>query len=262
MKLKERIFFILLIITTVLLILFLRQCNSTNNWKNKLKQEKFENAQNIHALKDSIKEEYNKNNIKSFSKAIAIMSKEELQENFPDLYNSFKNEFGEVKYITHTIIKYKDNGQTSNAVVKLDSNHYYVGSNYINKDSTIQIVGKSYFYADILKNDSAYNLIVKPDITVYDSISFSIGLTTGIKKQDDIYRIFVTPDNKNVNIVSLKGADVSNFINSLEFPKQQMKKKKWSIGPNIGYSILLSKNNQVYHGVSVGISVQYSIFNF
>ena len=120
------------------------------------------------------------------------------------------------------------------------------------------------FYAKVNFLDeqhSRFVLKITPDITKFEDMRFKFGMTTGIKKDaDGIYRIFVTPDSDKLTVIDLKGADVSEYFK--EGNSDLNRKKRWSVGPNIGYSIVFGKDNHLYHGLSAGISVQYSIVRF
>lgn len=248
----------------IIIMLLLRQCDSTRKWKNQVKAERQKANQNLIALSDSIENYKNKNNKQTYAKVMAEMSPKELKINFPELYQKVKSEIGEVKYVTNTKIIYKDTGSIKNSVAVLSENYYGLHSNYFNKDSTINLNSISKFYAIVqfLNEDhSKFKLKITPDVTTYEEMSFKFGLTTGVKKdKDGLYKIFVTPDNDKFVITDIKGADVSDLFKD---NKNNIKgKRKWSIGPNLGYSIVFGKNNQIYHGVSAGISIQYSLLRF
>ncbi len=249
----------------VVMFLFLNQCKNTKKWKHKFNTEQQENKQNLIAMKNEIREYKNKNNINTFSSAIAIMSKEELKLNFPDLYNRMKDEFGEVQYVTNTVIQYVDSSYVSNSVIELSENHYAIQTNYTSNDSNLYIESLSKFYAEIIPQDadkSKVDLKITNDTTEFKKIYFRIDLTTGIKKDEDgIYKIFVTPNNKHINIVKLIGADVSEYF-QINDNTISSTTKRWTIGPYIGYGIMFAKNNAMYHGLTVGASVQYSLIRF
>lgn len=255
---------IFIIAFVVILILFLNQCSSTRKWKEEYKQEQQRSVQNMAALNDSIKYYKNKDDVGTYSKAIAQMSPSELKKYFPDLYKRLEAELGEVKVITHTEIVYRDTGSVHTVLSILDNDHYALNSEYYSSDSSVYIKSSSMFYAKVNFLDdkhSRFTLKITPDIIKYEDLRFKFGLTTGIKKDDDgIYRIFVTPDNDKMTVIDLKGADVSEYFK--EQNNGLNKRKRWSVGPNIGYSIVFGKNNQLYHGLSAGVSIQYSIVRF
>lgn len=245
----------------ILAALFLNQCDSTKKWKIKYNNNKQQNAQNIKALTDSITKEVNKAGQASFGKALASMSKEQLEQTFPDLYAKLKDETGEVKIITNTVIRYIDTGSVKNVIAKLDKETFKLDSKYYSKDSSVFIDAFSTFTAKI---DSTKQqkpaIIISKGITNYKTISFTTGFTTGIKEKDGVYNIFLTPDSKNVTVLELKGADVSNLF--IKDEEAIGKSKKFSVGPYLGYGAVLGSGNNMYHGISVGVAIQYSLFKF
>jgi len=252
---------IFLIAFFAIILLFLKQCDSTKNWKLKYETNEIKNKQNIKALTDSLSDKENKNGDVTFEKALAGMSKEELKESFPDLFDKLEAEFGDVKTITHTVVKYIDTGSAINNVAKLDSNYFALNSIYYSPDSNIFIDATNTFRAEVdTSNFPKVKLNIKNGVSKYNAIEFKTGFTTGIKKnKEGVYNIFLTPDSKSIVVTSLEGADVSNF-----FVKEQIisKRKRFSIGPYIGYGAVFAAGNKMYHGVSVGASIQYSIVNF
>lgn len=252
---------IFVFIFAIVIIILLKQCNETKSLKKEIKNNLLLYEQNRMALNDSIEIYKNKNGAQSYQKAIAKMTSEELKINFPDLYNSLKEEMGEVKYITRTEIEYRDTGSVTNSLSILDKDYYVLKSEFYNEDSTVHIKASNMFYAKtkfIDSDRSRFILDIKPDVTKYDKLSFKLGLTTGIKKDENgIYKIFITPNNPNFKITNIEGADVSDY-----FSKNKLSNKRFSLGPNIGYSAVFGKNNNLYHGVSVGVSLQYSLIRF
>ena len=258
--LKKNYKSIFLLAFFVLILLFLHQCDSTKNWKSKYEFNETKNAQNIKALTDSLSKKQNKNGDITFEKALASMPKEELKKTFPELFDKLEAEFGEVKVITHTVVKYINTGSVINKIAKLDSNQFVLNSIYYSSDSSIYIDATNTFFARIdSSNLSRIKLDVKSGMSKYNRIEFKTGFSTGIKEENGIYSIFLTPDNKSIVVTDLKGADVSNmFINN----KDVVKHKHFSIGPYIGYGAVFASGNKMYHGVSAGISIQYSLFSF
>jgi hypothetical protein len=56
----------------------------------------------------------------------------------------------------------------------------------------------------------------------------------------------------------IEGADVSKLLNS---PQTSSTKKRWTVGPYIGFGIAFGKN--VYQiGPGVGVSLQYALIRF
>jgi hypothetical protein len=264
-KITDNILTITIIVGIIFLLLFLNQSNSTNKLKSELKRQEQVSKQNMAALNDSIKVYKNKIGQLTYSKPIADMSAKDIEKYFPDLYVRLKNELGEVKIIWKTEIEYVDTGSVVNSVIKLKNNQYALGYNYYSKDSLLHIKSTNTFFADLVlmeteDNVDKYSITMQPGISTIDEMSLKLGFTTGIKKEGSLYKIFITPDNKNITVNHIEGADVSNIINP---PTPSTKYKKWSIGPYIGFGAYInSTNKSVQLGPEAGIGLQYTLFRF
>jgi hypothetical protein len=260
-KIQENLKTILIIAGVLIFMLFLNQCNQTRKLKAELKNKEQISKQNLEALTDSIKVYKNRLGQTSFSKPIAEMSVKDLEKYYPELYKSLKAELGEVKIIWKTKFEYIDTGSVKNAIVKLDSNKFSLDYDYYSQDSTLHIKSANIFYADAKltnKETNYYSVFAKPGISTIKEMSLKLGFTTGIKKEGELYKIFITPDSKNVTVGKIEGADVTSMLMP---PKPSSKSKKWSIGPYIGFGIGFGKTTYQI-GPSVGLSVQYSLIKF
>jgi hypothetical protein len=258
-KILDNIKPILIVVGVLILLLFLNQLNITKKLKNEIKQQQSINLQNMAALNDTIQIYKNKADLNSYSKPIAEISSEDIKKYFPDLYQRLKNELGEVKIIWNTKIKYVDTGSVKNAIIQLDSNKFSLDYIYHSKDSSLYIYSTNTFFAEPKQTDTItnkYSVIIHQGISTINEISLKMGFTTGIKKENNLYKIFITPDSENITVTEIKGADVSNMLNPSIPPI-----KRWSIGPYIGYGIAFNKTSYTM-GVEVGIGLQYSLFKF
>lgn len=249
-----------IILAFIFMCLYFNQCSKTRFSKKELqKQEQIAN-QNYKALNDSIVSYRNKVGNISFSKPIAEMNKDDIKKYFPKLYETLKNELGEVKVVWEAYVQYRDTGSVKNAILQIDEDKYSLNYEYYSNDSSLYVNSSNTFFvkSNLINNDfNKYNIVVSPGISTINDLSLNISLTTGIKKdKDGIYRIFVTPSSDKIKITSIEGADVSSLL----IPKVE-KKKKWSVGPCAGIGVGLGEKNIMLTPV-IGISIQYSIFNF
>jgi hypothetical protein len=261
-KIKKHIQAIVIIAGMLFMMLFISQCNQTRKLKNELKRQEQIAKQNYAALNDSIKVYKNLLGETSFSKPIAEMNADDIKKYFPALYERLKAELGEIKIIWKTEFVYKDTGSVVNAIVKLDSNKYALKYDYFSTDSTLHIKSTNIFYAEPILVDpttNKYSISIKSGLSTIDDMSLSLGFTTGIKKEGDLYKIFITPSSDKVIITQLEGADVSNMINP---PISPSKNKKWSVGPYIGFGLAFGNDGKYILGPGIGISLQYSIIKF
>jgi len=251
-KIKNYLLPIISIIAVLFIILFLRQCSLTANAKKDTIRNSQIANQNYHALNDSIKIYKNKVNQITYNKPIAEMSINDLKQYNPDLYQKIKNEGGDIKIIYRTNVVYRDTGSVKNVIVQLDSNEYALNYNYYSKDSSLHVNSTNLFYLEQTLN----HICVNPGISTINDLSLKMGFTTGIKKEGNLFKIFLTPDNDNIVVTKLEGADVSNLL----IPPVT-KKKRFSIGPYIGYGIVF-KGNAYNIGPGVGICFGYSLIRF
>ena len=213
MWIKKNIQTVIIILGVLFLMLFLNQCNKPTKYKKELKRQNEISKQNYAALSDSIKIYKNLLGETSFSKPIAQMNSEDIKKFFPILYEKLKNEIGDVKIIWQTEFVYRDTGSVINAIVKLDSNKYALKFNYFSQDSTLNIKSNNTFYVNSSLVDpilNKYSISIKQGVSTIEDFNLKLGFTTGIKKEGDLYKIFITPDNNKVAVTHLEGADVSN----------------------------------------------------
>lgn len=253
--------FILLAGIIIFIFLWLDSCNGKKHSQDLLKEEKRLAKQNEAAWRDSIVEYTNKAEEKGYKKAIFQMTKEELKEHNPELYEDVKKESGKVTTIIKTKIEYRDTGSVKNVLTKIGDDKYSLAFDYTSSDSVFNLNGRTNFYGQIEVVDSLTNkcvLHVIPDSTFIDNSTFRFGLTTGVKKDTDgIYRIFVTPSSSNIIITDIKGADLTDYR------KQILKSKRFSFGPYIGYGIMIHQTTgQFAFGPTIGISLNYSLIRF
>lgn len=260
-KILQNIRTIVVIVGVIILLLYLNQCSSTKNLKKEIKRQEQVYKQNMAALNDTIQVYKNKAGQTSYSKPIADMSPDDIKKYFPELYERLKSELGEVKVIWKTVIEYRDTGSVKNAVIKIDKDKYSLNYDYISEDGSLRIKSNNTFYAwPVLINSETneYSVETKSGVSTISDMSLSMGFSTGIKEEGGLYKIFITPDNKNVVVTEIQGADVSNLINPTT-PSSD--KKRFSVGPYVGFGVCF-KDNAYYIGPGVGVSLQYSLIRF
>jgi len=253
---------VLAITIVILMILFLNQCNRASYLKDQVKFEQKRQTQNLAALTDSLKKYTNNAGQTSYEKPIAEMSLEEIKENLPLLYEAIVADGSEIKVITTQKIVYIDTGSVDNAISELGKDIYSVAFDYTSEDSVLSLNGRSTFRAFPYTEDNGkLGLKTFPGKTYFDETKISFGLTTGVKKdKDGINRIFVTPSSKKIIITDIQGADLSNYVKKDDIPPT--KKKKFGLGFQIGYGVVMGGSNQVYHGPVVGVGLNYSLVKF
>lgn len=257
---KYNILVITSICACVFLMLFMQQCNKTRKIKKELERQEHIAHQNYSALTDSLEVYKNLIGETSFSKPIVEMNAEDIKKYFPQLYERLNAELGKVKIIWKTNTVYVNTGSVSNSVIELDNNKFSLNYDYYSNDSILRIKSKNTFYAETYKkNDSVYSIKTKPGISTIEKMELKLSFATGIKKEGDIHKIFVTPLDTGVSVTSLEGADVSSLLNPQPCPSDS---KRWSIGFSVGYGAAFGKNNSHTLGPTVSFSLQYALIKF
>jgi len=248
---KKNSTLVLSISLVIVCFLYFKQCNKNNQ------NDTIQN-QNLHALHDTVVKYVNKGGEVSYQKAIMEMSKSDLKKYNPDLYNDVLKD-KDVKVITKTEYVYRDTGSVKNRLVELKDNNFSLPFDYTSTDSILKIKGESSFNATSYLDGDKAKLKILPGYTCFDDTRVQFGLKIGIKKDKNLNKIFVTPTTPNgsttdkLTVTSIDGADVSNLLNP--------KKKKFCVGPYVGYGINFSKG-LVNYGPSIGVSLQYKIIQF
>jgi len=252
---------VLILGCAILIIVLLQTCDANRQLKNEIKIEAKRTEQNMKALNDSVEIYKNKKGEVSYDKAIAKMSKEELEKYNPELFKAIKDEGGKVTTIINSGIEYRDTGSVKNVVAELGENHYSLDFDYVSEDSIISTKGKSLFSVNsFLKDDGDMGLNIIPGITKFIDTKLSFRLTTGIKKdKDGIDRIFITPSSNKLIITDIQGANVTDYMKN---NSKSSKPKKYSLNVSFGYSAVFGKNNQLFHGPGIQIGIGYNIIRF
>jgi flagellar basal body-associated protein FliL len=259
---SENIAIVLTLSLFLVTLLLFKSCNKATSLKKEIEYEKQRTKQNLKAFSDSIEFYKTKTGI-GYKKAIANMSIKELKKNNEDLYNKIKEEEGVVKTIIQTRIVYKTKEEINapNYLEELGNNKYSLNFNY--RDKTLSFKGNSLFSAiPYIDDSSKVNLTIIPESTQLLNLQLNIDLTTGIKEENGIDKIFIKSNSSNIQIKELYGADVSNYINDKYKLTPPKKRKNFSINFSMGYGLVFAKNNQVNHGPSIQLGFGYNIVNF
>jgi hypothetical protein len=247
----------------LIIALLLQTCNSERTLKEQAKSALQLVEQNKASMQDSIKKYKDREGNIGFKKAISEMSMDDLKKERPDLYAGIKAEGSGVKLITKIQYVFRDTGSTKNTVITLGHDKYALPFTYLSSDSMLSVKGESMFFAkhSVLDKDKGiYDLQITPSETKFSDISIKFGITTGIKKdKDGIDRIFVKPGNDKIAITNIEGEDVSEYIKKSTPPPS---KKKFGIGPYVGYGVNFGANGLVTYGPSIGLCFSYSLIRF
>lgn len=206
---------------------------------------------NVAALNDTIRITKAKNGIIEFNKLAFIADKvANLEKVNKELADAIKNIKGDVKTIIKSDIKLVHDTVTlvttgsikdSIATVHFNFNKTYSPNNYR--------IREGYTNFNLLTKETSGEL-------TKDEIGFSV--TTGIKKVNKRYEIFVEPDYPGMQVTKLNGAVIDETI--FGTPKV----RKLSIGVNVGYHPFVydlgTKQFSIKNQFSGGVGLNYKLF--
>lgn len=223
---------------------------------NKCGKGKYDEAiskQNQKALTDTIQIFRNKNNEKEYRISLFETNAKNLKYLNDSLYLEVKKiKVGKPEFITKIKVVYIDTNKlkSNNTYTNLFNNKHQLNWSFIDEESEFD--GYTRFKINFL-NDSNNKYSIVTDSSFLTKRLLKLSITTGIiKEKDGTRRIFVTPLNKNVNVVDIKGA-------ILEEKYYTRKKSILSLGVQVGYGV--SFGNQIQTGPFIGIGLQYNILS-
>ena len=245
--------FLLIGSLVVIAMLFFRQCGQITNLEQK-------NDQNLKALSENTEVIKNKGNELTYQKTLVVGSAKDLkllQGKYGDLEKALKKEKGKVKVITKVEIKYELGEVTINNEL-LDScvtDHYCLIWRHITE--TRQLEGITNFKLNL---DSMNNLSIIPGTTDIKKDVVKIDLITGIKTENGVDKIFITPKSPGIIIGDVTGAIIENIGGGGNVSTK--KPKRLSLAAHIGYGPswdMVTGVVKMTPNISIGLS--YSIIN-
>ena len=244
--------FLLIAGLAILVMLFFRQCGQITDLEQK-------NDQNLKALSENTQVLKNKENEITYQKTLVVGNAKDLkalQGKYGDLEKELKKEKGKVKVITKVEIKYEQ-AEVSIDNELLDScatDHYCLIWRHLTE--TRQLEGITNFK---LKLDSMNNLSIIPGTTDIKRDVVKIDLITGIKTEDGVDKIFITPKSPGIIIGDVTGAILEGGGGGNISTK---KPKRLSLAAHIGYGPSWDLSTGVVKmtpNISIGLS--YSLIN-
>ena len=251
----------ILFILVVVLSVFLFQTRTT------LKKERDDNAfqqkineQNISAITDSITVVFNKKlKVWEYSKDNFVVQKlSDLEKYNKVLAEELKKVKGDIISVIDANVQARlDNLSVDSKLKVLDekTNHYGLefDSQYKDLGYDQHIAGISKFF--VFPNMLSGKWTITPDSTKFTTNLTNIHITYGFKELDKKYQVWAYTKSDKVQITDITGG---YFIDKQIFPP--VKKKKWGIGPSVGYGLNL--NSTPSFGGSIGFGIHYDILQW
>jgi len=257
-KYYSLIFFGIILILSVFLF---QTCNTLKNERAQKELQDKLYTQNMNALKDSIKVEFNKKlQALEFSKQSFVVEKfKDLEQYDKQLYDQLNKVKGDIMDVIDAKLKV-DAGKVSlgNKLEIINKDNGYYGlrfsRNYADSGFSQKIGGSSRFYANYDEKIKTWN--IKPDTTLLDTNQMSLKIIYGTRQKDKGYEVFAISRSPLVSFKELTG---SYFIENQVRPTKKV--KKWAIGPYLGAGIVTDINGSNPRlGWSAGISIHYDIW--
>lgn len=225
---------ILIIVLSCLMLYFMI---SARHYKSESKFMTVVYEDTVSEYRNKLKEEY-------ASKSMYMQTVDQLKKNNEELYSEIKSLKDNPVVITKTDI-----------IIKLDT--VYMENKevdqYIRNDTTFYDLKWSTIHPDGFYSVSGLTSLTPVDIngfsTTLTSLNIPIKLTMDIIEQDNRFRIIGKTDNPYVNIIDYNSA----FIDPTESKliKKQFPKKRWAIGPQIGFGLTKDMHISPYIGLGI-----------
>lgn len=243
--------FILLAVIVILILLYLKQCQSARDLKN-------ENSiymNNLEALKDTVRIEKNRAGQIEFSKQALISRNGDLEKLNKKLADEVKNAKGKVIYVqsaSGTINNTQVEPQIITNTVKVyDKSTTVVGTHI---DTTFDDNNyRKLSLETIVKTDSG-KIISSTSQVKKDEIAFNI--ITGLKEEKGKIRIFIRSDYPGLSFSKIDGSLVDPHKS--ETLKKMFPPKRFGAGFMIGYGLTQNMTPSFF----VGAGIQYNIIRW
>lgn len=244
--------FLLLVVCAILFILLLHKCGT----EKELARLKKQNEASTKAM-EIVKTKSGK---LSYEKALYEGTAKQLKKANDSLYKALKDQKGNVKVIVKIKPVYSEPPITMDNKL-LAINDTTKGLAWEHKTPYRYIKGLSTF--NFVKGLDGYRFGAGKTTILNDSLKFDI--ITGLKEEDGVFKIFVTPKTPNLVITNIEGAiiDKASLLGPQKSPLvTTSNKNRGGIGIGIGAGVMPTLNTNGV-GIRVGpvITVGYT-FNF
>jgi hypothetical protein len=243
----------------ILVLLLLKQCNSTAD----VKREKAIADQNVFVLKDTIRSVKNKAKELQFQHGILIADKNNLIILNAELADEVKKQIGKVIFLQSVVaeLKNKPPRYIPTTVYVYPDGRRSLKWNY---DTTFSIgnsraiSGESFFKID----STTHEFKVIPMYTNLTKDLMSLKFTTGITKNTDLnrYEIFVKSDYPGFSVSKIDGAFIPTSDPIFGSPP---KPKRFGVGVNLGGNVSYNPFTRTpYIGIGIQVGLQYNFKQF
>ena len=255
---------IMLGVIVIICLLFLRQCNQTQHYKDQVELEKQETKRitnNYDAAMDTIEQGKIDDNTWRAEKAGYELTLDELEGKYADLLGDFeveKNKPPKVVIKTEYIIKERIDSVL--VLVEVDSlgntNMVFSDSTYHDSINYRFLSGRIPYKIVYDPIDSTYQAV--PYLGTFD-LTLGMNLNLGLFQDKDTRKISIMADTDypGVTFTNIEGASIMDDPANKKILRKM--RKPWGLGINVGYGAIVDvKNGQIATGPYFGIGLSYT----
>jgi hypothetical protein len=257
---------IMLGVIVIILLLFLRQCNRTQHFKDQVELEKQETqrvSNNYEAAMDTIVQGQLDENTWRAEKLGYELTLDELEGKYAGLLGDFKVEKNKPpKVVIKTIYEIKEVLTEVPVFVEVDSfgNTSLAFSDSTYHDSLMTnyrfLSGRIPYKIVFDQVDSTYKVV--PDVGAFD-LTLGMNLNLGLFQDKNTRKISIMADTDypGVTFTSIEGASIMDDPANNKILRQM--RKPWGLGLNLGYGAVVDvKNGKVSTGPYFGVGLSYT----
>jgi hypothetical protein len=257
---------IMLGVIVIILLLFLRQCNRTQHFKDQVELEKQETkrvSNNYEAALDTIEQGKLDDDTWRAEKSGFELTLEELEGKYANLLGDFKVEKNKppkviiqteyvIKEIVNNVPVYVEVDSFGNTTMAFSDSTYHdpLMANYRFLSGRIP-------YKIILDPiDSTHKAV--PDFGTFD-LTLGMNLNLGLFQDKDTRKISIMADTDypGVTFTNINGASIMDDPANKKALRQM--RKTWGLGLNVGYGGVVDvKSGTISHGPYVGVGLSYT----
>lgn len=236
----------------ILCMLWFNSCQDAKQAKEQAKLQKEISDQNIRALNDTMVLVKNKAGEVEASKSSFISKLDDLAKLNQDLYNESKKEIGSLKAIIQSNLTINNPLEVSNQLQNYGSDNY--GLDFEKSENTDSL---SYSVKGVSKFSIKNNVVI-PGVTDILENKINAKIVLGFKENENDYTVFARSPSKLLKIDDLSGSLIIPKKGGDIIPTVPAKKKKFGLGPYVGYG--LTPDLKLHP--SIGVSFSYNIIQF
>ena len=248
--------FLMLAAIVLVVMFYFKSCQRQFQLKDELKRQELLNEQNTRALTDSVRYLKNKAGDIEAVKSSFVTKVEDLEKLNQDLYAELKKEIGTVKSLIKAGVGV-DRGEVtlSNDLIRYpDGKTYGLSFKDVYTDSALvwNLRGESKFKME--------NNTIFPSTTTIFENNMKVKLVMGFKENKDNYEVWARSGSPLVKFNDLDGVILIPKKPDLTTPV--VKKKRFGIGPQIGFGIGSDLSGNMKIGPYIGFGLSHNLLQF